>query len=32
MNHGIKALLLPALTENFLRNGGYLIDNLFADL
>ena len=32
MNHGTKALELPDLTANLLRDGGCLIDNLFADL
>ena len=32
MNHGTKALELPDLTVNLLRDGGCLIDNLFADL
>lgn len=32
MNHGTKATGLPDLTANLLRDGGCLIDNLFADL
>ena len=32
MNHGTKTLQLPELTANILREGGCLIDNLFADL
>jgi hypothetical protein len=32
MNHGAKASGLPDLTANLLRDGGCLIDNLFADL
>jgi len=32
MNHGTKALELPDLTANLLRDGSCLIDNLFADL
>ena len=31
MNHGIKTTGLPDLTANLLRDGGCLIDNLFAD-
>ena len=32
MNHGTKITGLPAVTANLLRDGGCLIDNLFADL
>ena len=32
MNHGTKATGLPDLTADLLREGGCLIDNLFADL
>ena len=32
MNHGTKTIALPELTANLLRDGGCLIDNLFADL
>jgi len=32
MNHGTKTTGLPDLTANLLRDGGCLIDNLFADL
>jgi len=32
MNHGIKSIALPDLTANLLRDGGCLIDNVFADL
>ena len=32
MNHGTKTTGLPDLTANLLREGGCLIDNLFADL
>ena len=32
MNYGAKVPGLPDLTANLLRNGGCLIDNLFADL
>ena len=32
MNYGVKAAGLPDLTANLLRDGGCLIDNLFADL
>lgn len=32
MNHGTKVPGLPDLTANLLRDGGCLIDNLFADL
>lgn len=32
INHGTKAMALPNLTANLLRDGGCLIDNLFADL
>ena len=31
MNHGTKTTGLPDLTANLLRDGGCLIDNLFAD-
>lgn len=31
MNHGTKITELPDLTANLLRDGGCLIDNLFAD-
>jgi SRSO17 transposase len=32
MNHGTKTTAFPELTANLLRDGGCLIDNLFADL
>ncbi|MCK5663364.1 MAG: hypothetical protein KAI17_07750, partial [Thiotrichaceae bacterium] len=32
MNTAIKNTGLPALTANLLEKGGYLADNLFADL
>lgn len=32
MNHGTKTIELPELTANLLRDGGCLIDNLFAGL
>ena len=32
MNHGAKTLQLPELTANILREGGCLVDNLFADV
>ena len=32
MSHGTKTLQLPELTVNILREGGCLIDNLFADV
>jgi hypothetical protein len=32
MNYGAKVPGLPDLTANLLRDGGCLIDNLFADL
>lgn len=32
MNRDTKPIVLPALTANLLRDGGCLIDNLFADL
>gem|GEM_PF-6402274 len=31
LNLGTKTIELPQLTANLLRNGGCLIDNLFAD-
>lgn len=32
MNHGTKTLQFPELTANILREGGCLVDNLFADV
>jgi hypothetical protein len=32
VNRDTKPIALPALTANLLRDGGCLIDNLFADL
>ena len=32
MNHDTKQSALPALTADFLRSSGCLVDNLFADL